>query len=261
MTLVVAQIDGNSIAIVSDTKVTYRDDATRTRRTFENALPKIVLLNPMLAVALAGNVDDRLLTTVASLRGHSTTQVLNALHAVAAVTFLVADVEEMRLWSVGNRHLEERTHLRRAWAGSRDAYEVFIRKEAEWPEDSSMSFRLTTSMQFLTSFDVVDDVGGYTLTAIGQRSRGFAFAPMRQTTFPAMFDGFVFDASEVVQLQQFAGTGNSFGALGLWLANVQRGLLFTHEQPWVPVSIDAATAEAFVQSAAASLGQLLTAPS
>jgi hypothetical protein len=30
MTLAVAQIDGDSIVIVSDTKVTYQDDATRT---------------------------------------------------------------------------------------------------------------------------------------------------------------------------------------------------------------------------------------
>ena len=140
MTLAVAQVDGDSIAIVSDTKVTYRDDATRTRRTFENAMPKIVLLNPMLAVALAGNVDDRMLRTVVSLRGQSTAQVLSALHAIAAVTFLVADVEEMRLWSVGDGHLEERTHLRRAWAGSQAAYEVFIRKEAEWPQDTLMPF-------------------------------------------------------------------------------------------------------------------------
>ncbi len=258
MTLAVAQLDGDSIAIVSDTKVTYRDDATRTRRTFENAVPKIVLLTPMLAVALAGNIDDRLLATVTSLRGQSTAQVLNALHAIAAVTFLVADIEEMRLWSVGDAHLEERTQLRRAWAGSPAAYEVFIRKEAEWPPDSPVPFRLTTSMQFLTSFDVVEDVGGYTLTAVGHRSHGYAFVPMPQTTFPAMFDGFKFDASEVVQLHQLAGTGDTFGALGLWLANTHRGLLFTHEQPWAPISIDAPSVEAFVESAEASHGQLLT---
>ena len=55
MSLVVGEIHDGRISFVADTKVTYAGDDRSTRRVFENAFPKVLILRDDLCVGLAGN--------------------------------------------------------------------------------------------------------------------------------------------------------------------------------------------------------------
>jgi hypothetical protein len=57
MSLIVARKDGSSLAVVSDTKLTYPDE-TRTQKTNPaDGIVKTIILNSNLCISFAGEID------------------------------------------------------------------------------------------------------------------------------------------------------------------------------------------------------------
>jgi len=283
MSLVVAGIhDGESVTFVGDTKITWDGDPTGTLRTYRNALAKLVLLRDDLAVGVTGAGPETLIRAAVSMREEPVEEVLAGLAAFENAAFVVAALAPARLWLVADGEVEERTAIGRAWAGDQGAYSTFQQKYGEWPDDTPVPFRLTSAMQFLTSFDTSPTVGGYTVRAAGSAAREFRFIAdqmhrgpwymqvtgvrseyceehghVHQVVTAEVPDGYDPTPSSTFLLP---GRGATPGALGLLVPEAGVGILFTHDDPAEGIHFRAANVEEFARTALAEHGQDLTAP-
>lgn len=225
MSLVVAAIhDNDQITMVSDTKVSFfysdgRRDDGRTRRTYFEALPKIVLLRPDLMVGVTGDNPHEVIADLVTHRDDSAENLLDHLSMMTSAGFVVAALRPTRLWSVSGGKVDDRTPVRRAWSGDRPAYDIFRTSWDEWPPATEVPFLLSSSMQFLTSFDPLSSVGGFTLTADTQAD-GFRFQP------------WVTAVTVSHQVHILPGEDPTRGTLGLLIPQTDVGLVFRHDQPW-----------------------------
>lgn len=280
MSLVVAAMhDDDHITMVADTKVTFshRDgnpDEAKTRSTYFEALPKIVLLRADLMIGVTG--DDPALV-IEDLIGHRNDDVEGLLAHLAAnpsAGFVVATLNPARLWSIEGGEVDERTSVRRAWSGDREAYDVFRTSWEQWPEGTEVPFLLSSSMQRLTSFDPVATVGGFTLTA-STYDDGFRFQPWITFVGPSHLQlGAIAIASDNLTAQASVPPGGDAtthqvfvmpgqdptrGALGLLIPETGIGLLFPHERPSTSTKIEANSSATMADLASSRHGQTLIA--
>lgn len=191
MSLVVAAIhDDDQITMVADTKISFFDrqghaDEARARRTYSAALPKIMLLRPDLMVGVTGDDPDVAIKDLVAHRNDQPEALIDHVVGLTSAGFVVATHSPARLWSIDGGVIDERTQVGRAWSGDRSAYDLFRQKWQEWPPETlDVPFLLTSSMQFLTSFDPVESVGGFTLVA-STHSDGFRFQPLTNFVGPS----------------------------------------------------------------------------
>lgn len=188
--------------------------------------------------------------------------------------FVVAALEPAQLWSIAGGRVDERTSVRRAWSGDRQAYDVFRVSWDQWPESTEVPFLLSSSMQRLTSFDAVASVGGFTLTA-STFEDGFRFQPWNTFVGPSHLQ---LDAVETAgdnltarasvppggdatthQVLAIPGQDPTRGSLGLLIPETGIGLLFPHEQPSTSTKIEASSSAAMAALASSRHGQTLIA--
>ncbi|WP_030486117.1 hypothetical protein [Nocardioides aequoreus] len=237
MSLVVAAIhDDDRITMVSDTKVSFfypdgRPDDATTRRTYVEALPKIVLLRPDLMVGVTGDQPHEVIDDLIGHRADTIDDLLTHLAANTSAGFVVAALGPARVWHVEGGKIDDRTGVRRAWSGDRRAYDVFRTSWEQWPDGTDVPFLLSSSMQRLTSFDPVASVGGFTLTA-ATYDDGFRFQPWVTTVFMSH------------HVHVMPGQDPTRGALGLLIPETGVGLLFPHERPSAATRIGATTSRA-----------------
>jgi hypothetical protein len=247
MSLVVAAIhDGDQVTMVSDTKVSFfypdgHPDAARTRRTYFDALPKIVILRPELMVGVTGDSPHEAIADLRTHRNDSVDHLLAHLATMTSAGFVVAALHPARLWSVSGGRIDERTAVRRAWSGDLSAYDVFRMSWDKWPAETEVPFLLSSSMQFLTSFDPVASVGGFTLTA-DTRTDGFRF------------QAWVTAVSVSHQVHVLPGDDPTRGTLGLLIPQTGVGLVFRQDRPWVAERVGAAAPESLIAAIAETFG-------
>ena len=129
MSLVVAAIhDDDQVTMVSDTKVSFfhpdgQPDDAKTRRTYFEALPKIVLLRPDLIVGVTGDSPHEAVNDVVGHRDDTVEDLVAHLATMTSSGFVVAALRPARLWSIDDGRIDDRTPIRRAWSGDRDAYD------------------------------------------------------------------------------------------------------------------------------------------
>lgn len=249
MSLVVAAIHDDQITMVSDTKVSFfyadgQPDESRTRRTFFEALPKIIVLRPDLLIGVTGDRPHEVIADLIAYRNASVEDLLDRLGAFTTAGFVVGALNPARLWSIDRGDVDDRTSVCRAWSGDQDAYNVFRRSWDMWPPGTDVPFLLSSSMQFLTSFDPVSSVGGFTLTADTQAD-GFRFQP------------WVTAVELSHQIHVIPGQDPTRGALGLLIPQSGVGLLFRHEQPWSAERVSATSPHSFTQAVAETFGESL----
>ena len=235
----------------SDDEAHANDDA-RTRATFDEALPKIVLLRPDLAVGVTGDDPHRVIEALASLRDASIDDLLAHLVSQTSASFVVAALKPARLWMVSDGRVDERTtEVHRAWAGDRTAFNHFQARFHDWPDDTDVPFRLLSSMQWLTSFEAVESVGGYSVR-VATVDGGFEFVADWSFVGPWMLEAAMSVSDSGASLRATVPAGGDAtthrivllpgadptrGALGLLIPEASVGLIFPHEQPWEPLRV------------------------
>lgn len=277
MTLVVAVIDPNTgaISLGADTKVTFENDATLTRKIYTEPALKIVLLGEDLAVGYAGEGPETIATRVSSLHGLPVEEVLDGLARIPGASFVVAHRSPARIWAVSSeRGVEDRTAIRRAWVGDREAYEAFQTHFDDFANDSAL-FRLQSTMQGLVHLVRPDSIGGYVVLSSGSAEKPFRFLSMESMLWPeapsaevdywtaraAHAGGFTVRATysePPLVLRAAPGAAPTAGALGLYVENAEIGYLYPHLDPARRVRIQASSIEEFAKLATEEHGQSLS---
>lgn len=280
MSLVVAAIhDGDQITMVSDTKISFfhRDghaDEAKTRRTYFEALPKIVLLRPDLIAGVTGDDPDAVIERISAHRHESVDRFLEVLSEEAGADFVLAALNPPALWQVVGGKVDERTSGRRAWAGRLDAYNIFQSKFHNPGHGEDQAFRLLSSMQALTSFDPIESVGGLTLMATSTDD-GFRFVPGAALIGPHFVQietiriegdrvtlrAVVPPGVDPTMYQTFVlpGAEPTRGALAFLLPQTGRGVLFRESRPWEAVWVPASTTTDLAAAALAEHGETVIA--
>ncbi len=272
VTLVVAQKHDGGISLVADTKITYKfDDESRTRKVFEEALPKLMILRDDLVVGITGAVEEALQQLI-ELRDQPIGDLLETLTSINYASFVVATLDPApQLWKVNAGSTEERTSIGRCWTGDHDAYEIFQQRYSEWPDKTGSVLRLMSSMQWLLAFDPIPSVGGY-LTRVATTSEGFRFVADSVTVGPwflhcqnqATPDGLTLTFSvppggdpNGYQVLPAVGRPPTAGALAYYVPQAGVAWLFCQESPWERVTLKTDSMTGLVESAAENYGQTL----
>lgn len=269
MTLVVAVIDRvtRAVHLGADSKVTWVLDETRTRRVYAEPALKLVLLGQDIAVGFAGDGPEALASAVANLVEHSVDDVLEALAGIAGASFVVAQRDPIRIWSVSyERGVEDRTAIGRAWAGDASVFSMFQARFADFADESSL-FRLQSAMQHIVHLAKPDSVGGYTILASASGDAPFRYLPLRSDLWPEITgesaavkvkrnaDGtvnFTLRASFAegpLVLHALPGTDPTPGALGLYVENAGVGYLYRDRTPALRFKVQASTVDEFARRA------------
>lgn len=262
MSLVVAETVGSSLHLVSDTKVTFTGDDTRTRRTFENVLPKLVILRDDLCVGVAGNDPVGSIESLVSARTRPLRDLVELTTAMPHASFIIASSgPPAKLIQTVNGESTDQTELGRAWIGDSDGYEIFQRAYHSWPMGVDADIRLMSSLQHLLSFPQVNTIGGL-LCRVVSSSAGFRFLRERSVVGPEILIGSVevgdgalrahlvpppFGDRTSLSVDLLPGTGSTPGAIGYFIGEASLGLLFPQSSPTVAVSIKATTKDGFAE--------------
>lgn len=277
MTLIVAAIhDGDQVTMASDTKISFYDraglaDERRTRDTYFNAFPKIVLLRSDLIVGVAGDDPNVVIEDLVTHRSDDAEALLEYLVSVSGAEFVVAATSPTRLWSVRDGQVDDRTDVGRAWGGDPRAYDVFRNAWEQWPDGMDVPFLLMSSMQFLTTFDPVASVGGFTLIATSHQD-GFHFQSRTEHIGPSRLELNAVDVSPghttlrmglprggdatTHEVHVLPGLDPTRGSLGFLIPQAGAGLLFRHERPWAAVQLKSSTPQELI-AAAQALGDIV----
>lgn len=278
MTLVVAVVDRvtGAVHLGADSKVTWVLDETRTRRVYTEPALKLVLLGQDVAVGFAGDGPETLASAVANLVELPVDDVLEALAGIAGASFVVAQRDPIRIWSVSHeRGIEDRTAIGRAWAGDTSVYSMFQARFTDFPEEPPL-FQLQSTMQHLIHLAKPDSVGGYTILASASGDAPFRYLPLRSDLWPESADesaavnvrpnadgtaNFTLRASFAegpLVLHVLPGTGPTPGALGLYVENAGAGYLYRDRAPALRLKIQASTVDAFARRAETDYRQSLS---
>lgn len=277
MTLVVAGIEDSRITIVADSKLTFVDSSTgavdeaETRKTYFNAMPKIMLLRRDLAVGITSEDAPPAIERLVCVRDLPVDDVLHHLSGEDESRFVVAALDPPRLWRVHGPTVQERGEVR-TWVGDPAAYEVFQARMGDF-DDAELSFRLMTSMQWLTSFSPVASVGGI-MHMLVTGADGFQFAPNVSTVGPDRMEVAAAAHADGVTRMRFEvpdgvdpsghsyfvipGTDPTRGAVAMFIPQTGRGLVFPHDRPWQAIVVPAQTLGELVDAAQAAGTSLST---
>lgn len=277
MTLVVAVIDPvtGAVHLGADTKVTWAGDETRTRKVYTEPALKIVLLGDDLAVGYAGDGPKTLAEAISALDGLAVDEVLARLVQIDGAAFVVGQRSPSRIWSVSaEQGVEERTAIRRAWAGDSRAFGTF---QAHFDDDSTGSAfdRLQSTMSHIVHLVRPESVGGYTIFATGSADRPFRYLPVQSVLMPEAAeaevtvptvnpDGTVnFRLRAAISemplvLHMVPGAEPTRGALGVYVPNARLGYLYPHSLPTRRIQVRARSLGEFVRVAGREHGQTLT---
>ena len=253
MTLIVGAFEDASVTITGDTKITYDEDAIRTSRLFDEALPKIVLLRDDLAVGVAGEGPHRIIEDLVKVRDADGSDVLDHLRVERDGDFIVGALHPARIYQVSGGKITPVTESEHAWVGDGSSYNSFRHLAETWVPGDDEFTRLKTSMDSLVARGRSQaTVGGYALTVRTDAGR-FRFVPTSFTIFGDTVDSF-FDTYEG---QVLPGDDPTPGALGIYMSRAGVGRLFTHERPFEGVKILAVDRAAFAARALNDYGQIL----
>lgn len=263
MTLIAAVQDGDSITIVSDTKVTYKESAIDTARVFKLALPKILLLRDNLAVAIAGEGPIEIARRLMPHRDESLYDVLAHLRDEEGGGFIVASLESPGLWVVADRDVRSITAGEVALEGDRSAFEGFERDFRSWGDDHPGTRLLMAMDRIVGPLGVHESIGGYCLAA-SSSSGAFRFTSRQTTIAPRIEHRSAIsltaddvrlrmqaprDASDWCQVQVLGGTEHTPGAVGIFVQQAEAGRLYPHDRTFEGDDISAPHAEAFIEEA------------
>lgn len=252
MTLIVGVIEGSSVTVTGDTKITYDEDAIKTASLFEEALPKIVLLRDDLAVGVAGEGPCRIIEDLMKVRDAGLADVLDYLRAERNGDFVVGALNPSRLYRVHRAGITEFPEFRHAWVGDGNAYDIFENLASSWVPDDSEFIRVKTSMDSLVARGSNRTVGGFALTAHAPDGR-FRFVPTTFTIYGDTTENFL----DSYAGQLLPGDGLTPGALGIYVSSAGSGRLFTHERPFEGIKILAPDRATFASRAFSEHGQML----
>lgn len=270
VSLVAAGIEDGHVTMVADTKVTYGRGGVvegRSRNLYLSALPKMVILRPDLVVGVTGDDPHRVIERLIAVREQPVEEVVEHLVGEADADLVVAALSPARLWNIGGGHIDGPREAGRLWAGDREALEVFQARMGDRGfAEEPLSFRLMTSMQYLTSWGVVPSVGGLTMR-VEETQDGFFFmgdymrvGPNRmEVTSVEVSDGDVKMMMSVPEggdpagydFNIVGGTDPTRGAVALFIPQTGKGLVFSQDRPWEAVPMPART----VQQLAAVAGE------
>jgi hypothetical protein len=260
MSLVVAGIEDGHVTMVADSRVTYTRDGVVegcSRNLYLSALPKMVILRPDVVVGVTGDDPHRVIERLVGVRERPVKDVLDHLRCEADARFVVAALSPPRLWDVGDGHIDGPQEAGRKWAGDWAAFEVFQEQMANMaavvPE---LSFQMMSSMEYLTLHGVVPSVGGIAMRVVSTEN-GFYFAsgaarvgPNRmELTSVRLEDGDVTMVMSVpaggdpagYDFHVLAGVDPTRGAVALFIPQTEKGLVFSQDRPWEPVTMAART--------------------
>lgn len=261
MTLIAAVRDGDFIAIVSDTKVTYEENAIHTARLFTFALPKIVLLRDDLAVALSGDGPVEVVRRLMAHREDELSDLLNHLVKEEGRGFIVATLNPSSLWVVADGERKSIPSGDLALEGDKLAFADFEREVQSWRGESPGNALMMAMDHFAGPLGGYPSIGGYSLFA-DSRSGAFRLVS-RQTTIAPRIDTpsalgvagsgarltIPAGSSQWYQSQILAGVDPTPAAVGIYIEQAEAGQLFSHDAPYEGFTIPAPTAGAFIAAA------------
>lgn len=252
MTLIVGAVEDTSVTITGDTKITFDEDAIKSARLFDEALPKIVLLRDELAVGVAGEGPHRMIEDLVKVRGASVGEVLEHLRAERDGDFVVGRLNPARLYVVRGGRVAEVPEGEHAWVGDGSAYGIFKNLADSWISEDDEFTRLKTSMDSVVARGRSRTVGGFALAARTDNDR-FRFIPTAFTIFGDTAE----DLFDTYEGQVLPGNDPTPGALGIYLGRAGVGRLFTHERPFEGIKILARDRATFAALARSEYGQSL----
>lgn len=251
MTLIAAAIEGNSVAVVGDTKISFDDDAIRSARLFQEALPKLVLLREELIVGVAGPGPARMIEDLVGHRDDDLFDVIQHLRTEREGDFVVATLSPARLWRVRDGRVEPVEPPSYAWAGDEEAFNRLRDLAGSWGPDVDEACRLKSSMdQLVSPLGQFPSVGGFGILAAAT-DEGFRFAPSSFTIFGTT------NFLDSYRGRILPGKAPTPGALGIYATDAGVGRVFTHDQPWAGIRILAPDADSFAELAESEHGQAL----
>lgn len=251
MTLIVGAVDGETVTITGDSKVTYDDDPIRTARLFDEALPKVLILRDRLAVGIAGPGPARMIEDLLDRRDDDIVDVLGHLRTERDGAFVVGALDRAHLWEVRDGKIIDVPAGQHAWAGDEGAFRDFETLASAWPPGTDEYFRLKSSMdQFVGPLGRAKSVGGFGITATsGSGQFRYASAPFTIFGTDNLLDTY---SGRVIP-----GGGDTPGALGIYIQRAEAGRLFPEGQPTRGVKIVAPDTRSFIDRAHADFGQTL----
>ncbi|WP_156042483.1 hypothetical protein [Rhodococcus sp. UNC363MFTsu5.1] len=258
MTFVIAQIteDDGGLSLIADTKVTVAHDERATRQIYTRPCQKVVILDDDLVAGFAGDTPATSLRHLAGLRGKSIDEVvenlveytaeLSALPGVSKSFVIAKRAPDPQLWTVSNGDAEDRTPVRTAWVGDRDAHRTYTRYSMEWPQDTPRKDQFVWSVMSVISLGDIPTVGGYMVRVVGDASQPFRFIGDVGSTGPWFTEAFVTrdngttsvrfavppggDTTEHTRIP-IPGEGSTFSALAHYVPECDAAWLHTHEDP------------------------------
>ncbi|MEE3755235.1 hypothetical protein [Mycobacterium intracellulare] len=289
MTFVIAKLtdpDLGKLTLVSDTKVTDRNNSTINRQTLSNPGQKVVIVDDDVVVGFAGDTPAPAVNRVAELRGRSVDEIEDALLSLSeemnrtagvSKSFLVvARKPNPRISVIRRGEREDRTAVRTGWIGDREAFNAFseVFQDGSAPAGLDVERRFVVAMIDLVSSAEVDTVGGYLVRVSGSSDQPFRFKSDAAVIMPDDISGTIVqtpegqtslewslaegaDPTSHLQLS-IPGTGQTFGALAQYIPEARTARLHTHERPGDPaIALTVRSLEELIETAASKYGQHL----
>ncbi|MBD8205182.1 hypothetical protein IFU08_09300 [Microbacterium sp. CFBP 8790] len=260
MTLIAAVAFESGIAIVSDTKVTYAEDAIQSARVFDLALPKIVLLRDQIAVAISGERPMETVRQLVQRREDDLGDIVDHLRGVKDAGFIVASTAGPSLWTVGDGKVASVPAGELALEGNPDAFGDLTRlyndSQEKWGEVQAL---IGAMDQLAGPLGRHPSVGGYCLTAVGA-SEGFRFLSRGTTVAPRALESTASTPGELTstmgitlpagnsawyQSVLLGGRGKTPGAVGIYVRQAKAGRLYAHVNPHEGETISASDVSEF----------------
>lgn len=248
MTLVIAKVvdpDAGAVTLLSDTKITDRNDDTSNRRTLSHPGQKVVIVDDDVVVGFAGDTPAPTVNRVAELRGRSVDEIEEALrslsaemHETAGVSksfLIVARTPEPRITVIIRGEQEDRTAIQTGWIGDSQGFNAFseIFQDDSAPAGLGLEGRFFTAMSDVIAWDDVETVGGYLVRVGGSRDVPFRFMPDTAVMMPDDVNATIaqrpggqttlalslakgFDPTRHVRLP-LPGTGSTYSALAHYI--------------------------------------------
>ena len=244
MSLVVAAIESDGIFAAAETKITWTGDPDRTAQTWTQPWRKLQILRRDLFVGVTGSAFFEATEHLVRAAQTGTAEVVEwAALDLESCDVVIGSLDPLRLVRTRNGERFDMTAAGRTWAGDPEAYERF--QQLESPIfGGPAELGLQAPMQSLAALDHAESVGGYATQLITVNG-GFRY----RSTPLAIFGG--------VEACVLVGGGETPGAMGIHLPQLNTGYVYCQDTPWQPIEFSAARCEDLVEVAEQARGQTL----